>query len=112
VEPVEEKPPTKVAVVPPKKPASSKGIRAEREGVNVIPTPASSSGDGVLTVTATPWAYVVVDGVQKKETPMEFRVGAGSYRIKGVHPTLGTSREETVKVEPGKRKQLALTFAN
>jgi len=82
-----------------------------REELNSIPTPSAGSGDGVLSVNATPWADLWVDGSKIGETPREMRLGAGTYRLRATHPKLG-SREITVTVQAGKRKAWNATFAN
>jgi hypothetical protein len=89
----------------------ARGIRSVREELNSIPTPAARSGDGVLSVIATPWAEVWVDGVKIGETPREMLVSAGTYRVRAIHPSLGT-REVTLVVPAGKRKVWNATFAN
>jgi hypothetical protein len=107
--------PRKVATAtpapPPPKPPPSKGIRSVREELNSIPTPAAQSGDGVLSVIATPWAEVWVDGAKIGETPREIRLGAGTYKLKATHPSLGT-REKSITVQAGKRQVWNATFAN
>jgi serine/threonine-protein kinase len=108
------KQPRKVAEVAPSREARTghaRGIRSVREELNSIPTPAARSGDGVLSVIATPWAEVWVDGVKIGETPREMLVSAGTYRVRAIHPSLGT-REVTLVVPAGKRKVWNATFAN
>jgi hypothetical protein len=80
-----------------------------REGLNSVRTPPASSGDGVLSIDATPWALVTVDGRQVGETPREIQLGAGTYRVKATHPQFGT-REETVTIAAGKRRSMAVKF--
>ncbi len=65
----------------------------------------------MLTVVATPWAVVAIDGRAIGETPREVRLGAGTYRVRATHPSLGT-REESVTIKPGKRRTWSPTFAN
>jgi eukaryotic-like serine/threonine-protein kinase len=91
--------------------AHAKGIRSVREELNSIPTPSAGSGDGVLSVNATPWADLWVDGAKIGETPREMRLGAGTYRLRATHPSLG-AREVTITVQAGKRKVWNATFAN
>ncbi len=95
----------------PTAPRSNKGVRLIREELNSIPVPPAASGDGVLAVIATPWAIVEIDGREVGETPREIRLGAGSYRLKTSHPTLGT-REDTVRVAAGKRVVFNANMAN
>jgi len=82
-----------------------------RDALNSIPIPPARSGEGVLSVIATPWAEVWVDGVKIGETPREMLLGAGTYRVRATHPSLGT-REAEVVVPAGKRKVWNATFAN
>jgi serine/threonine-protein kinase len=90
---------------------TTKGIRSVREELNSIATPSAQSGDGVLSVIATPWAEVYVDGAKIGETPREMRLGAGNYRLKATNPNLGI-RETTITIQAGKRKVWNATFAN
>jgi eukaryotic-like serine/threonine-protein kinase len=92
-------------------PAARKGIRQVGGDLNSIKTPAAATGEGVLTILATPWAEVEIDGKEIGETPREVRLGAGTYRVRASHPALGT-RERSVTVEAGKRQTWNLTFAN
>ena len=94
-----------VAVKPAPPPARARkgsGTVEVVEGMNVLKVPGASSGQGILTVTASPWANVFVDGKELGETPREARVGEGSYKLRLSHPTLGT-REVTVTVPAGGR---------
>ena len=54
---------------------------------------------------------MAIDGREVGETPRELRLGAGSYKLRASHPTLGT-REETVKIAPGKRVVFNANMAN
>jgi hypothetical protein len=89
---------------------STKGIRKIGEDLNSIQTPPESSGDGVLTVIATPWANVSIDGRTIGETPREARLGAGTYRVRASNPDLGT-REQIVTIRAGKRQSWNVMFA-
>jgi serine/threonine-protein kinase len=90
-------------------PEATKGIRSIGTELNSIRTPPASSGDGVLTVVATPWAQVAVDGRDIGETPRELRLGAGLYRVRASHPVLGI-REHSVTIKAGKRMIWSPTF--
>jgi hypothetical protein len=70
--------------------------------MNLIKSPPPTSGQGILTVTASPWGVASVDGKELGETPREARLGEGYYRVRVTHPTLGV-KETTVVVPPGKR---------
>jgi serine/threonine-protein kinase len=96
---------------PARRAAHPRGIRSVRDALNSIPIPPARSGEGVLSVIATPWAEVWVDGVKIGETPREMLLGAGTYRVRATHPSLGT-REAEVVVTAGKRKVWNATFAN
>jgi hypothetical protein len=131
--PVPPKPPDPIPPVPPKPPVPPvppppvpnppvppvtpkpvvlcpKRIGTIRQGLNVLGVPPASSCDGVLTVDATPWAIVTIDGREIGETPREVRLGAGAYRVRAAHPELGT-RQETVTITAGKRQTWRPTFA-
>ncbi|HYD41594.1 MAG TPA: protein kinase [Anaeromyxobacter sp.] len=95
---------------PPKLPRAQKGIQQVADALGVLRLPPAASGAGLLVVNASPWGQAVVDGKEVGETPKELRVGAGRYRVKVVHPTLG-AREGQVVVEPGKRRVFLADFA-
>ncbi len=84
-------------------PARKKGVRQVGARLNSIRTPSVSSGEGVLTVLASPWAEVSIDGREIGETPREVRLGAGRYLVRATHPALG-ARERVISVKPGKRQ--------
>jgi hypothetical protein len=81
-----------------------------KEELNSIPTPAASTGEGVLSVDAVPWAELSLDGKALGTTPREMRLGAGSYVLTATNPTLG-SKDERVTVVAGKRLSLNVKFA-
>jgi hypothetical protein len=99
------------ATEPPRKgaPAPRKGIREVRNSLNSIPTPTVASGDGVLSIDATPWALVWLDGKDLGETPIELRLGAGTYRLRATHPELGGG-DQSVTIAAGKRRSIAVKF--
>ncbi len=80
-----------------------KGVKQVGEELNSIRTPSVASGEGILTVVASPWAMVSIDGREIGETPREVRLGAGRYRVRATHPALG-ERERVISVKPGKRR--------
>jgi hypothetical protein len=100
---------------PPRKTAAAaqKGAGAVEviEGMNVLKIPSAASGQGILTITANPWATVFLDGKELGETPREARVHAGSYRVRLAHPTLG-KREAWVVVPAGRRKVHNVNLGN
>jgi len=66
--------------------------------------PAPGSGEGILSLNATPWATVYVEGRRIGDTPRELRLPAGRYRVRLVHPTLGEV-EQSIEVSPGARRR-------
>ena len=63
----------------PRRPVS---IVARADSINSLPTPPSATGEGILTVVATPWAAVSIDGRRVHDsTPVELRLPAGEYRV-------------------------------
>ncbi len=82
---------------------------AVRDVPNSLPTPPASSGEGILTLVATPGARISVDGQPVGDTTRELRLAEGAHRIGASHPGLGTA-QETVEVVAGQRKLLNLTF--
>jgi hypothetical protein len=67
--------------------------------------PPAASGDGILSVNATPWGHLSVDGRAVGETPQELRLPAGRHRVrierKG-RPTV----DAVVTVKAGRRTKL------
>ncbi len=90
-------------------PKPKKGVKQVGGRLNSIRTPPASSGEGVLTVMASPWAIVSVDGRDIGETPREVRLGAGRYLVRAAHPALG-ARERFISVKPGKRQVWSPSF--
>jgi serine/threonine-protein kinase len=86
-----------------------KAIRVVKAELNSIATPPASTGDGVLSIQAVPWADIAVDGRALGESPRELRVAEGSYRVRARHPQFGV-REETIRVRAGERKHWTATF--
>jgi serine/threonine protein kinase len=84
-------------------------IRAVRDALNSLRTPPASSGEGVLSVVATPWAIVSINGHAIGETPREVRLAEGAYRVRASHPTLGMT-EAQITIVAGKRKLWSATF--
>jgi hypothetical protein len=54
----------------------------------------------VLSVRATPWAYVTVDGRAIGETPVQQTLPPGQYRVRVEHPSFG-ARERVLVVVAG-----------
>jgi hypothetical protein len=97
---------------PPKQPvAASKGIQQVADALGVLKIPPASTGQGLLIVNASPWGTAIVDGKEIGETPKEMRVGAGRYRVKVLHPTLG-AREGQVLVKPGEKMVFLADFSS
>jgi len=107
------------AIVPPSPPAPAGG-EGRGEGAHVPPSarplasapelgalavPAASSGEGLLSVNATPWGLLRVDGHAVGDTPQEIRLPAGRHRVrlerKGQHPV-----DVVVTVKAGVRTML------
>ena len=78
--------------------------RAESNRLFALSVPAPGSGEGILSLNATPWATVYVEGRRIGDTPRELRLPAGRYRVRLVHPTLGEV-EQSIEVSPGARRR-------
>jgi hypothetical protein len=79
-------------------------VRAESNRLFALSVPAPGSGEGILSLNATPWATVFVEGRRIGDTPRELRLAAGRYRVRLAHPTLGEV-EESIEVSPGARRR-------
>jgi hypothetical protein len=77
-----------------------------------LPTPDAATGEGILTIEATPWAIVWIDDRKVGETPIEARVSSGTHRVRGLCE-VGKSRQDiaiSVGVAAGRRKRSHLNF--
>jgi len=106
------------APLPPPPVAPVQVARPEARGVSAAPpapiaagrsrpglgmaTPSAETGDGLLSVNATPWAALVVDGRPVGDTPREVRLPAGPHHVRVDHPRLGAV-EATVEIVAGRR---------
>jgi len=80
-----------------------------RDALNAIPTPAAATGLGVLSVQAEPFGEVYLDGRHYGTAPREFRLPAGQYQLRVVHPDLG-KRERKLEVRSGERARWVADF--
>jgi hypothetical protein len=63
----------------------------------------ADAGPAFVSVSASPWAYVLVDGVERGESPVvELEVRPGRHVIRAVNPLMG-SDETAVELTPGQR---------
>jgi len=73
--------------------------------LGALPVPSASSGEGLLSVNATPWGLLRVDGNAVGDTPQEIRLPAGRHRVrverKGQRPV-----DVVVTVKAGARTML------
>ncbi len=84
-------------------------VVATREGLNTLALPAPHSGDGILSVNASPWGTVRVDGQEVGYTPCEVLVQAGRHHVQVVHPSRG-AWAKTVLVAAGRRTRVHARF--
>jgi serine/threonine-protein kinase len=64
--------------------------------------PAAATGEGLLSVNATPWATLLVNGRRVGDTPREVRLPAGRHAVRVEHPRLGNV-DATVEIVAGRR---------
>jgi serine/threonine protein kinase len=70
----------------------------------------SKASDGVLVVSADPWAWVYVSGYPRQETPCKFYLKAGTYTVRVVDGESGASRTRQVNIDGnGKLQKLTMT---
>jgi serine/threonine protein kinase len=92
----------------PRSSSSSTPNTARAEPVEARPAAAESTAaptdtrPGTLLVTASPWAYVTVDGRELGETPVTVALPPGNHRLRLRHPKLG-AREVSVAISPAQR---------
>jgi serine/threonine-protein kinase len=98
---------------PPAPPAAEATVKARvrsAPGIYGLPVPAASSGDGVVSVNANPWANLSVDGVRVGETPRTVRLPAGLHRLRLEHPRHAPI-EKVVEVRAGRRESWNATLS-
>jgi len=112
----ERTPPPAAPPTPPPGPAPAEAIESTAvEGASRpiewvhalgrLRTPRADSGEGILSVNATPWGTVVVDGVVLGESPQEVRLRAGRHRVR-VDRKGQRGLEAVVTVAAGRRATL------
>ncbi len=91
---------TTVELAPTRRRASTPSPMVEMsEMTEMVAAPA---GPGRLTVSATPWCNISIDGRAVGQTPVvNFTVDSGSHRITCVNPELGLRRSISVNVAAG-----------
>jgi hypothetical protein len=67
--------------------------------------PAASTGQGILSVNATPWGLVRVNGHEIGDTPQSIRLPAGRHRVR-VERKGQRTVDELVTVKAGKRTKI------
>ncbi len=87
---------------PPTPPAPT-GLALASGRIGTLPLPTAESGEGLLAVTASPWATVTIDGARLGDTPREWRLPAGRYRLEASHPGRRTAALE-LELRPGVRR--------
>ncbi len=105
-----------VAAEPPppvEAPANVRAHRSHRTTTTTATTTAPAAVDntpGRLTVGATPWCTVTVDGVGRGQTPVVgLSLPPGSHRIACINPERGT-QERSVTLGPGQDLRVRITF--
>jgi len=90
------------AIAPAGPPAATPALdaRASRPEAGPAPRASRPRPAGTLDLSASPWAYVEVDGTRVGATPKRLPAAAGSHRVRFVNPELGRSKEVIVDVRP------------
>jgi serine/threonine-protein kinase len=72
-------------------------------------TPATPSGPGMLTVAATPWCNVSVDGRAVGETPVvNHSLPSGRHTITCTNPELNVTRTRTAEIRAGETTRVRI----
>jgi hypothetical protein len=71
--------------------------------IGSLPLPRADSGEGILSVNASPWATVHIDGLRAGDTPREWRLPAGRHRLRAAHPGRVVAEIE-LEVRAGERR--------
>jgi hypothetical protein len=73
--------------------------------MSALPVPSASSGQGLLSVQATPWGTVRVNGHEVGDTPQSIRLPAGAHRVR-IERNGRKITDELVSVKAGKRTKI------
>ena len=112
--------PTPTAPPPTPTPAAASSTTDQPAKVVATPTPKATDGKttptdatartGLVSLNATPWAEVIIDGRLVGETPIaNLSLPAGQHVIVFRHPQLG-ERRQTIVVKPGALVRVAQAF--
>jgi serine/threonine-protein kinase len=74
-------------------------------GLSALAVPAPASGQGILSVNATPWGLVRVNGHEVGDTPQSMRLPAGRHRVH-IERKGHRAVDELVTVKAGKRTKI------
>ncbi len=94
-------------------------ITLEREREHSTPTPSHAdhstptpaAGPGHITIQATPWCNVSIDGHSVGETPVvEHQLMSGSHSVTCVNPELNVTRTVRVEVRPGETTRTRISL--
>jgi serine/threonine-protein kinase len=109
--PVAVAPTTSNAAVPPEAPSHPSGTtRSPGRASTTVKEPVRH-GPGFLTVRASPWCNVTVDGEAAGSTPLaRIPLASGSHRVVLTNPEEGAQRELQVRIEAGKETVKAVVF--
>jgi len=110
--PVAEPPPPVEAPAPARSHRShDRSHRTTTSAAAATPAPAAvDNTPGRLTVGATPWCTVTVDGVGRGQTPVVgLSLPPGSHRIACINPERGT-QERSITLAPGQDLRVRITF--
>ncbi|HET7826393.1 MAG TPA: serine/threonine-protein kinase [Anaeromyxobacter sp.] len=103
-------PPSQLAAVeegaPVGRPAAARPVETAHQ-IGRLQVPRADTGEGILSLDATPWGTIVVDGHVLGESPMECRVRAGRHHVR-VDRKNQRGAETVVTVDPGRRTRKLL----
>jgi hypothetical protein len=86
----------------------SSGQTTQPQGGSSSQAPAPS-GPGAITINATPWCNVSIDGQSVGETPIVNRsIASGRHTITCTNPELGVTRTRTAEVRPGETARVRI----
>jgi serine/threonine-protein kinase len=72
-------------------------------------TPPTPSGPGAVSIAATPWCNVSIDGRAVGETPVvNHALPSGRHTITCTNPELNVTRTRTVEVSPGETARVRI----
>jgi hypothetical protein len=67
-------------------------------------------GNGSLAIASNPWCTVTVDGVERRQTPLNLTLPAGKHTVLLANPEYKIRRQLSISLAPGESVKKKLDF--